>query len=198
MSTLRATEDAAAAAMQDEVAKLQAATRATGEQGRLIAEALARERAELDALRAQIAEAESSATASRAELERLRGAVELRRAAIEARRTELAPRAEEVGRHVAALEALEVAFADALGLRFDLHGGVLRVTFTLIDRRAPADCYSFGLACNNTAYSVLACSPRAPDDLDAIVARLNESADLCAFLCTMRSRFQAMAAQPPT
>jgi len=202
MEALRTGEEATAAALQAEVARLQEAVRSAGERARAVQETLAKERAELDALRAEIAAADAAATTTTEEVERLRAAVEARRAALAAQRAVVSERARDVDGRVAALRALEGLYANALGLRFESAGAVLRVVYTAIDGADPARKCSFELSLVAVSdaeqrYHVDNCLPFAPAGLAVLVAALNDTGDLAAFFAAMRSRF-ATALTPAT
>ncbi|XP_078571685.1 kinetochore protein Spc25-like [Branchiostoma floridae x Branchiostoma japonicum] len=82
-------------------------------------------------------------------------------------------------------------FRDRLGLKFrKLDGGRLQFAFTVIDVKNPDRAFVFTLKVDSK-YEVVDCDPKVAD-LDDLVAKLNSTNNLSAFVQTMRKRFKQL------
>eukprot|EP00058_Branchiostoma_floridae_P006524 XP_002592012.1 hypothetical protein BRAFLDRAFT_122388 [Branchiostoma floridae] len=82
-------------------------------------------------------------------------------------------------------------FKDRLGLKFrKLDGGRLQFAFTVIDVKNPDRAFVFTLKVDSK-YEVVDCDPKVAD-LDDLVAKLNTTNNLSAFVQTMRKRFKQL------
>ncbi|KAI8516079.1 kinetochore-associated Ndc80 complex subunit spc25 [Branchiostoma belcheri] len=82
-------------------------------------------------------------------------------------------------------------FKDRLGLKFrKLDGGRLQFVFTLIDVKNLDRAFVFTLKVESK-YEVVDCDPKV-DDLDDLVAKLNTTNNLSAFVQAMRRRFKQL------
>ncbi|XP_066302313.1 kinetochore protein Spc25-like [Branchiostoma lanceolatum] len=89
------------------------------------------------------------------------------------------------------LQKAVVFFKDRLGLKFrKLDGGRLQFSFTLIDAKDPDRAFVFTLKVDSK-YEVVDCDPKV-SDLDDLVAKLNATNNLSAFVQTMRKRFKQL------
>lgn len=86
-----------------------------------------------------------------------------------------------------------VAYYKRLGLDFDrIHDDKLRLSFTLIDPRAPDRAFAFNVKVSDSdTYHVDSCEPPIAG-LEGLVADLNASNDFSAFVQTMRRKFKEL------
>ncbi|KAL9239617.1 hypothetical protein vseg_013924 [Gypsophila vaccaria] len=82
-------------------------------------------------------------------------------------------------------------YNQVLGFRIDGGHGV-KFTFTYIDRKSPAEEYSFTVRHANNVYTLLHCDPQL-SDTEGLVKELNKSNGLYKFVRLMREKFQASA-----
>ncbi|KAL2935809.1 Kinetochore protein SPC25-like protein [Bienertia sinuspersici] len=89
-------------------------------------------------------------------------------------------------------EEIQEAFTwynEVLGFRIDGGHGV-KFTFTNINKKSPAEEYSFTIRHSNEMYTLIDCKPHLGDIKD-LIHELNESNGLFRFVRIMREKFQA-------